>query len=37
MKVSEWKKDIPSINDHLVVFILQQDYLVKGKGLSFTR
>jgi 16S rRNA (cytidine1402-2'-O)-methyltransferase len=30
MTISEWKKQIPIINDRLVVFILQQGYLIKG-------
>ena len=30
MAISEWKKNIPSINDHLVVFVLQKNYLAKG-------
>jgi 16S rRNA (cytidine1402-2'-O)-methyltransferase len=30
MSISEWKKNIPSINDHLVVFVLQGGYLAKG-------
>jgi 16S rRNA (cytidine1402-2'-O)-methyltransferase len=30
MTISEWKKQIPIINDRLVVFVLQQSYLIKG-------
>ncbi len=30
MTISEWKKNKPSINDHLVVFVLQLGYLAKG-------
>ena len=30
MTISEWRKNIPSIKDHLVVFVLQKSYLAKG-------
>ncbi|MDP4224364.1 MAG: SAM-dependent methyltransferase [Bacteroidota bacterium] len=30
MSVYEWKKNSPSLNDHLVIFILQNGYLEKG-------
>lgn len=30
MTIAEWKKQIPNVNDRLVVFVLQQSYLIKG-------